>query len=404
MITKKFGVSALAALALATFAGPALAENAPGVTDTEIKIGNTNPYSGPASAYGVIGKTIAAYFKEVNDKGGINGRKINFISYDDAYSPPKTVEQTRKLVESDEVAFLFQTLGTAANMAIVKYTNSKKVPQLFVATGATAFGDHEKFPWTMGFNPSYQVEGQIYGKYLVKNHPDAKIAVLFQNDDYGKDLLKGLKTGLGAKASNIVAETSYEVTAPTIASEIVNLKASGAEVFVNIATPKFAAQAIAKIAELGWKPIHILNNVSVSIGSVLKPAGLENAKGVISTGYLKDSTDKQWDNDPATVEWKAFMNRSLPGTDLANSTLTYAYTAAQLLEIVLKNCGNDLSRENILKQAASLKDIELGLILPGIKINTGPKDHYPFEQLQMMKFNGTTFEFFGEVIDGKVGS
>jgi branched-chain amino acid transport system substrate-binding protein len=403
MTMKKFGVSALAALAFAV-ASPASAENAPGVTDKEIKIGNINPYSGPASAYGAIGKTIAAYFKMVNENGGINGRQINFISYDDSYSPPKAVEQARKLVESDEVAFLFQTLGTPSNAAIAKYMNSKKVPQLFVATGATGFGEHEKLPWTMGFNPSYYSEGQIYGKYIVKNHPDAKIAVLYQNDDYGKDLLKGLKAGLGDKGKNIVAEASYETASPTVGSEIVKLQASGAEVFVNIATPKFAAQAIAKVAELGWKPVHILNNVSVSIGAVLKPVGLENAKGIISTGYIKDGTDKQWDNDAGMKKYKEFMAKHMADGDLANSNLAYGYTAGQLMEIVLKQAGNDLSRENILKQAESLKNVELELLMPGIKINTGPKDHYPFEQLQMMKFNGETYEFFGEVIEGKVGS
>ncbi len=403
MISTKFRYPALAALAFAFAAGPAVAQKYDtGATDTEIKIGNINPYSGPASAYGTIGKGIAAYFKMINDQGGINGRKINFISYDDGYSPPKTVEQARKLVESDEVLFIFQSLGTPTNSAIHKYMNAKKVPQLFVSTGATKWGDPEHYPWTMGFNPSYQSEGRIYGQYIAKNNPDGKVAVLYQNDDYGKDLLKGLKDGLGDKANLIVAEASYETSSPTINSEIVKLKASGADIFVNIATPKFAAQAIRKIGELGWKPLHILNNVSVSVGAVLKPAGFDNSKGIISTGYIKEPSDPTWKDDEGMNRWRAFMDKDFPEGDKTSSFTTYAYAAAQTMVQVLKQCGDDLTRENVMKQAASLKDFHPDVFLPGIDINTGLKDFFPVEQLRMMKFDGTRWEFFGEVIDGSL--
>lgn len=395
--------SAIAALTLAIAATPALAENAPGVTDTEIKIGNTNPYSGPASAYGTIGKTIAAYFKKVNEDGGINGRKINFISNDDSYSPPKTVEQVRKLVESDEVAFLFQTLGTPTNSAIHKYANAKKVPHLFVATGATKWGDPANFPWTMGWQPNYQSEGRIYAKYIQDNKPDGKIAVLYQNDDYGKDVLQGLKDGLGDKAdSMVVAEASYEVTNPTVDSEVLQLKSSGADVFVLIATPKFAAQAIKKVAEIGWDAMKIVNNVSTSVGAVLSPAGLENAKGWYSTGYLKDFTDPAWKDDQGIKNFEAFMKKYYPDGDMNSSFTTYGYSVAQTLVHVLEQCGDDLSRENIMKQAASIQDLEIELALPGIKINTSADDFFPIEQMQMMEFNGERWEYFGDVIEGKI--
>ncbi len=375
----------------------------PGATDTEIKIGNINPYSGPASAYGTIGKTIAAYFKMVNDEGGINGRKINFISYDDSYSPPKAVEQARKLVESDEVLLIFQSLGTPSNSAIEKYMNAKKVPQLFVATGATKWGDYEKFPWTMGWNPPYQSEGRIYAQYILKNNANGKIAVLYQNDDYGKDLLKGLKDGLGGKAGMIVAEAAYETSSPTVDSEIVKLKASGADIFVNIATPKFAAQAIRKVAELGWKPLQILNNVSVSVGAVLKPAGLENAVNIISTGYIKDNTDPAWKDDEGMKHWREFMAKYYPDGDLNSSFPPYGYSAAQVMVQVLKQCGNDLTRENVMKQAANLKNFTPELLLPGITVNTGPKDYYPLEQMQLMRFDGKGWKFFGPVMEGGIG-
>jgi branched-chain amino acid transport system substrate-binding protein len=375
-----------------------------GATDTEIKIGNIMPYSGPASAYGVIGKTEAAYFKKINDAGGINGRKINFISYDDGYSPPKTVEQARKLVESDEVLFVFNSLGTPPNSAIQKYMNSKKVPQLFVATGATKWNDPKDFPWTMGWQPNYQSESQIYAKYLLKQKPDAKIAVLYQNDDYGKDYLKGLKDGLGAKAATmIIAEEGFETTEPTIDNHIVKLKSTGADVFVNITTPKFAAQAIKKIAEIEWKPLHILNNVSASVGSVIKPAGFENAQGIISAAYLKDASDPQWDNDPGMKEFYAFLAKDFPEGNKLDGNVVVGYGVSQTLVEVLKKCGDNLTRENIMKQAANLKDFRTEVLLPGIKINTGPDDFAPISQLQLMKFNGVKWDLFGDVISADVG-
>lgn len=376
-----------------------------GASDTEIKIGNTMPYSGPASAYGQIGKTISAYFDKVNAEGGINGRKINFISLDDGYSPPKTKEQFRKLVESEKVLAIFQSLGTPTNSAVHAYMNREKVPQLFVATGATKWGDPAKFPWTMGWQPNYQAEGRIYAKYILKNLPNAKIAILYQNDDYGKDYVTGMKTGLGDKASKmIVAEESYEVTEPTIDSQIIKLKSSGADVFFDVTTPKFAAQAIRKVAELGWKPTHFLNNVSNSVGSVMNPAGPENGVGIITTYYLKDPTDPQWQGDPAYKDWSAFMDKYYPDGDKKSSFTVYGYSAAQTMVQVLKQCGDDLTRANVMKQAASLNNLELGLLLPGIKINTGPKDFFPIEQMQLAKFNGKGWELFGEIISGEAGS
>jgi branched-chain amino acid transport system substrate-binding protein len=401
-LTKRI-LLASAAATLVAIASPALAQKKydAGATDTEIKVGNTNPYSGPASAYGLIGKTIDAYFKKVNAEGGINGRKINFISYDDGYSPPKAVEQVRKLVESDEVLLVFQPLGTPSNTAIQKYMNSKKVPQLFVATGATKWGDPKGNPWTMGWQPTYQAEGQIYAKYILKTHPNAKIAILFQNDDYGKDYVKGLKDGLGDKAkSMIVSELPYEPADPTVDSQIVSLKNSGADVFFNVTTPKFAAQAIKKAHEIGWKPVHLLNNVSNSVGSVLKPAGFEASKDVLSTGYLKDPTDPTWNNDAGKKEWLAFMDKYFPDGDKTSSFTVYGYTVAQTLAQVLKQCGDDLTRANVMKQAANLKNLDLPMLLPGIKINTSATDFYPIEQMQMQKFTGERWELFGEVISG----
>ena len=403
-ITRLTMASATLALLAASTSG-ALAQKKydVGATDTEIKIGNIMPYSGPASAYGVIGKTEAAYFKKINDAGGINGRKINFISYDDGYSPPKTVEQARKLVESDEVLLIFNSLGTPPNSAIHKYMNSKKVPQLFVATGATKWNDPKNFPWTMGWQPNYQSETQIYAKYILKNMPNAKIAVLYQNDDYGKDYLKGLKDGLGAKAASmIVAEESFETTEPTVDSHIVKLKASGADVFVDIATPKFAAQAIKKVAEIQWKPAHFLNNVSASVGSVIKPAGYENAQDIISAAYLKDASDKQWDTDAGMKEFYAFLAKDFPEGDKLDGGTVVGYGVAQTLVQVLKQCGDDLTRENIMKQAANLKDFRTEVLLPGIKINTSPTDFAPLSSLQLMKFKGEKWELFGDVISADV--
>ena len=387
------GVAVLAAV-------PAGAQTAVGVTATEIKIGNTNPYSGNASAYGTIGKTIAAYFKKVNDEGGVNGRKINFITYDDAYSPPKTVEMVRKLVEQDQVAALFQTLGTPTNTAIHKYVNQQKVPHLFVATGATKWDDPKNFPWTMGFQPNYQTEGRVYAAYILKNIPDAKIGILYQNDDYGKDYVKGMEDGLGAAASKlIVLKQSHEVTDPTIDSQVINLKNSGANVFFNVTIPKFAVQAIRKAHDIGWKPTHFLNNVSSSYASVLKPAGVEASRGLITALYTKVVTDPQWKNDKGFQEWVAFMKKYYPDGSLEDDSNFFGYNAAMLMTHVLKQCGNDLSRENIMRQAENLKGVELPFLLPGIKVDTSPTDHAPIQQERLAKFNGEYWELFGEIFD-----
>ena len=390
---------AMFAAGLALSAAPAAAEPkyGPGASDREIKVGNIMPYSGPLSAYAIIGKTQAAYFKKINEEGGINGRKIDFISYDDGFSPPKTVEQARKLVESDEVLLIFQSLGTPTNLAIRKYLNTKKVPQLFVATGFTRFGDPKDFPWTMGWQPTYQTEGRIYAKYLLANHPNGKIGILYQNDDSGKDYLKGLKDGLAGKMP-IVAEAPYEVTDSTIDSEVLNIKTAGADVFFNEASPKFAAQAIRKVVELNWKPVHLLASISNSIGSVLKPAGFDNAKGILSTGYLKDPTASTWAGDPAVAEWEAFMKKYYPDGDRTSAFTVYGYLTAQTLVQVLKQCGDELTRENVMKQAANLKDLHLGMLLPGIAINTGPDDYHPIEQMQMSRFDGEHLNFFGPII------
>ena len=381
---------------------PAVAQNAPGVSKSEIKIGNIMPYSGPASAYGVIGKTEAAYFNKLNDEGGVNGRKINFVSYDDGYSPPKTVEQARKLVESDEVLLIFNSLGTPTNTAIQKYMNAKKVPQLFVATGATKWNDPKSFPWTMGWQPNYQAEGHIYAQYLLKVRPEASIGILYQNDDYGKDYVKGLKDGLNGKMK-IVAEVPYETSEPTIDSQIVSLKNSGADVFYDVTTPKFAAQAIKKAAEMNWKPLHLLNNVSNSVGGVLRPAGFDNATGLLTTLYAKSPSDPSWKDDAAFKEWTAFMDKYYPDGDKTNDNTVYGYLVAQTLVQVLKQCGDDLSRENVMKQAANLKDLSLGMLLPGVVINTSPTDFAPLEQQQLARFNGERWERFGPVMNGAIG-
>ena len=378
----------------------------PGASDTEIKIGNIMPYSGPLSAYALIGRTEAAFFKKLNDEGGINGRKINFISYDDAFSPPKTVEQARKLVESDEVLLIFQSLGTPTNNAIQKYLDLKKVPQLFVATGATKFGDPKNFPWTMGWQPTYQTEGRIYAKYILDNLPQGKIGILYQNDNSGRDYIKGLKDGLGADAAKrmIVAEIPYDPAEPTVDSQIVTLKTSGADIFFDEASPKFAAQAIRKAAEIGWKPTLFLASISNSVGSVLKPAGLENSKGLLSTNYIKDPTDPTWKDDPAIKEWAAFMDKYFPDGDKTSTFSVYGYATAQTMVQVLKQCGDELTRENVMKQAANLRDFKLGLLLPGITINTSPTDYFPIEQMQMSRFNGEHGELFGSPISGEIGT
>lgn len=400
-----FGSLLAASFILAGSYGAALAQKKydPGATDTEIKIGNTLAYSGPGSAYSVIARTQAAYFKKINDEGGINGRKINYISYDDATSPPKTLEQTRKLVESDEVLLMFNPLGTPNNAATQKYLNLKKVPQLFVGTAATRFGaDPKEFPWTMGWAPSYVSEGRVYAKYILATKPDGKIAVLSQNDDYGKDMVKGLKEGLGDKAKTmIVGEEAYEVTEPTMDSRIVKLKSSGADVFVNFSTSKFAAQAIKKAAELGWKPLHVMNNVSSSIGATFVPAGLENSVGIISSAYLKDTGDVSWKDDAGVKEMNEFLAKYYPEVDRNSIFMPYAYTLAQVMTHVLKQCGDNLTRENVMKQAASMKGLTFPMLLPGVTVNTGPDDFFPVQQLQLIKFNGTSWERFGDVVDGK---
>ncbi|MBR1361632.1 ABC transporter substrate-binding protein [Bradyrhizobium ottawaense] len=405
-VTGKLAAASLALALIAASASTASAQKKydTGATDTEIKIGNIMPYSGPASAYGIIGRTEAAYFKKINEEGGINGRKINFVSYDDAYSPPKTVEQARKLVESDEVLLIFNSLGTPPNSAIQKYMNSKKVPQLFVATGATKWNDPQNFPWTMGWQPNYQSETQIYAKYILKEMPNAKIGVLYQNDDYGKDYLKGLKDGLGAKAASmIVLEESYETSEPTIDNHIVKMKATGADVFINITTPKFAAQAIKKISEIGWKPTHFLNNVSASVGSVIKPAGFENSQDIISAAYLKDVSDPQWKDDAGMKGFLEFMTKYFPEGDKLDGGTIVGYGVAQTLVEALKKCGDNLTRENVMKQAASLKDFRTEVLLPGIKINTGANDFAPISSLQLMKFKGEKWDLFGDVISADAG-
>jgi branched-chain amino acid transport system substrate-binding protein len=395
-----------AVFTFAAMSGSALAQKKydTGATDTEIKIGNIMPYSGPASAYGVIGKTEQAYFNKINAEGGIKGRKINFVTYDDGYSPPKAVEQARKLVESDEVLLVFNSLGTPSNSAIQKYMNSKKVPQLFVATGATKWNDPKDFPWTMGWQPSYQSEAHIYAKFLLKEKPDAKISLMYQNDDFGKDYVKGLKDGLGAKASMIIAEESYETTEPTIDNHIVKLKATGADVFISITTPKFAAQAIKKIAEIGWKPLHIVSNVSASVGSVIKPAGFENSQDILSAAYAKDGADSQWDNDPGMKKFYAFLEKYYPEGNKLDGSVVFGYGAAQTMVKVLEMCGDNLTRENIMKQAASLKDFTPDTLLPGVKINTSATDFAPIEQLQMMRFKGEKWDLFGEIISGELSN
>jgi branched-chain amino acid transport system substrate-binding protein len=396
---------AASAIALASTGG-ALAQKKydTGATDTEIKIGNIMPYSGPASAYGVIGKTEVAYFNKINAEGGINGRKINFISYDDGYSPPKAVEQARKLVKSDEVLLVFNPLGTPSNSAIQKYLNAKKVPQLFVATGATKWNEPKDFPWTMGWQPSYQSEARIYAKYLMKEKPAAKIAVLYQNDDFGKDYMKGLKDGLGAKSSMITAEESYETSEPTIDGHIVKLKASGADVFISITTPKFAAQAIKKLAEIEWKPLHIVSNVSSSVGGVIKPAGFENAQGILSANYAKDASDPQWDSDPGMKKFVEFLAKYAPDANKLDGSVVYGYGAAQTMVKVLQMCGDDLTRENVMKQAAGLKSFAPDTILPGITINTSATDFAPIKQLQMERFKGEKWELFGDIISSELSN
>jgi branched-chain amino acid transport system substrate-binding protein len=373
----------------------------PGVTDTEIKIGNIMPYSGPASAYGMNGRVQAAYFRKINDEGGINGRKVNFISYDDAYSPPKTVEQARKLVESDDVLLIFNPLGTPGNTAIHKYMNGKKVPKLFVGSGASKWDDPRNYPWTMGWIPNSQNEGRILAQYILKERPDGEVAVFYQNDDYGKDYLKGFKDGLGAKGSMIVIEESYEVSEPTIDSHVVKMKSVGADVLINFSTPKFAAQTIKKSGELNWKPLHVLPSVSSSIGSVIRPAGVDYAQGIISATYAKDATDPQWDNDPGMKAFHAFLAKYVPEASRADSSAMVGYNTVTSMVEVLRRCGDDLTRENVMKQASNLVNFEQGGLLPGVTVNTSPTDFAPIKQLRLMRFQGDRWQLFGDVISAK---
>src|SRR6202163_4475302 len=395
-----FVTATAVAFALSVSSAQAQKNYDPGATDTEVKIGQTVPFSGPASAYATIGKTQAAYFNMINEQGGINGRKITLIQYDDAYSPPKAVEQMRKLIESDEVLLTFQIIGTPSNGAVMKYLNAKKVPQLFAATGASKFTDPKNFPWTMGFNPNYFVEGRIYGQYILKEYPNAKVGILYQNDDLGKDYLNGIKAGLGDKAATmVVAEASYEVSDPTIDSQILKLKSAGADLFFSASTPKFAAQAIKKNFELGWKPVHILDINATSVGATMQPAGLEASKGVIRVNYGKDPLDPTWKDDAGMKRYFDFMAKYYPDGDKDSNFNTYGYSTAQLMVHVLKQCGDDLTRENVMKQAASLNGVTTDIALPGIKATTSPTDYRVNKQLQMMKFNGERWELFGPIIE-----
>jgi branched-chain amino acid transport system substrate-binding protein len=390
---------ATAALAVVLTTG-AIAADTPGVTATEIKIGNTVPYSGPASSYSVLGKLESAFFSMVNDRGGVAGHKINFISLDDNYSPPKAVEQIRRLVEEDKVAFTFATLGTPTNSAIVHYLNQKKVPQLFVATGADKWGDYKKTPWTIGWQPSYRTEAQIYTKYILQQKPNAKIAILYQNDDFGKDYPAGVKDVLGDKFDKMVVTATYETTDPTIDSQITTLQASGADVLLVAAIPKFAAQSIRKVHDLNWKPMFFMSNVSISVGAVMTPAGPENGIGIISAGYLKDATDPEWNNDPGMNEWRAFMSKYMPGADLTDGGYIAAYGLSKTMLQVLQQCNGDFSRENIMKEVADLHNVESPVLLPGIKINTSPTNFHPIRAMQLQKWDGKTWKRFGDVIEG----
>jgi branched-chain amino acid transport system substrate-binding protein len=396
----------LAGLLALGIAGAAHAQKKydPGATDTEIKIGNIMPYSGPASAYATIGKTEAAYFNKINAEGGINGRKIDFISYDDGYSPPKAVEQARKLVEADEVLLIFNPLGTPSNSAIQKYMNAKKVPQIFVSSGAAKWNDPKNFPWTIGWQPSYQVEGRIYAAYIMKNYPGQTIGILYQNDDFGKDYVIGMHEGLGDQASKLImVESSYETSSPTVDSQVVQIKGANPDIFLNIATPKFAAQAIKKVAELGWHPVQFLTNVSASVGAVLKPAGIEASQDILSAAFMKDPQDPTWKDDPAMNEWRAFMTKWYPDGDQSDVATIFGYGVAKGMEQVLRQCGDDLTRENIMKQVAHL-NFEIGIYLPGTKIKTSPTDFAPLEQLQMMRFKGESWQLFGPVMSGEKSS
>ena len=402
MITSRRGfIGGASALALLSGSRAAFAQKKydNGASDTEIKLGHCGPYSGPASAYGVIGKGIEAYWKSVNDAGGINGRKVNFVTLDDGYSPAKTVEVVRQLVEQDKVLCLFNTLGTPSNTAIQKYMNQKKVPQLYVATGASKWGRPKEFPWTMGYQPDYHTEAVIYAKHILANIKDAKVGVLMQNDDFGKDYVDGFKEGLGKDAGNVIAKlVTYEVTDPTVESQIIQLKDSGANVFFNVATPKFAAQAIRKAADIGWKPAQYMTNVSASVTSVMKPAGFDNGQGIITAAYLKDPTDKRWEDDAEMKTWRAWMDKYMPGANQGDANYVYAYSVSFLMQQTLAKCGDTLTHENVMKQAANFQKLRVPMLLPGITVSTSPTDYYPIQAVQLQRFKGETWDLFGEVM------
>jgi len=393
-------IGGISSAALVSASGVALGQKKydVGASDTEIKIGHTNPYSGPASSYSTIGKLHQAYWKMVNEAGGINGRKVTFISYDDGYQPPKTVEMVRKLVEEDRVLCCFNTLGTPCNTAIHKYMNQKKVPQLYVATGASKWGNPKEFPWTMGYQPDYHTEGMIYAKHILANVKDAKIGVLYQNDDYGKDYFHGIKDGLGKEASRLVKVVTYEVTDPTVDSQVIELKNSGANVFYNVSIPKFAAQAMRKAADLQWKPVQYMNNVSASVTATMKPAGFDNVQGVLTAAWLKDPTDHQWDNDADMKEWRAFMAKHMPEGNTGDGNYVYAYSVSSMMRETLAKCGDNLTRDNVMKQAASHKQLRLPGLLPGITVTTSATDFYPVQAVQLSRFKGETWELFGDVM------
>jgi ABC-type branched-subunit amino acid transport system substrate-binding protein len=398
LITK---LASLGATAVATALTPAPAAEMRGVTATEIKIGQTMPYSGPVSAFGALGKGEVGYFRMVNERGGINGRKVNLISLDDGYAPPKTVEQTRRLVESDEVALIFSSIGTAHNTAIAKYLQGKNVPQLFIGSGASKFADLTQYPQaTLGVQGPFRYEARLYARYALAKNPNAMFAVISQNDDFGRDYLSGLKDVLGEKYDSVVTAATYEIQDPTIDSQIVKLKASGADVFVIAATPKFAAQSIRKAFEIGWRPMIFLSNVAVWVSTVMEPAGLEAGQGILSTAYVKDPDDPAWKDDAGVKGWREFMIKYVPDGDLHDTNYVNSYNSAMALEHVLKACGDDLSTENILRQAYAIKDLELPMLLPGIKVNTSPTDHVPVEQMQFMRFSGRTWQRFGELQTG----
>ncbi len=398
-----FTRAASTALALVLMAGSVRAADTPGVTATEIKIGNTSPYSGPASTYGVLGKLEAAFFGMVNEQGGVAGRKITYISLDDTYAPPKTMEQMRRLVEEDQVAFSFATLGTPTNSAIVRYMNQKKVPHLFLATGADKWGDYKQYPFTIGWQPSYRTEAQIYAKYILKERPAAKIALLYQNDDFGKDYVLGLKDVLGDKFEKMVITASYEATDATIDSQLNTLKGTGADVLVVAALPKMAAQSIRKVHDLDWHPLFLMSNVAISVGAVMNPAGPDNGIGIVTGAYLKDSSDPTWANDPGMNEWRAFMDKYLPGADKADNNYIAAYAFSKTMLKVLQQCNGDFTRENIMAQANNLHDLEIPVLLPGLKVNTSATNHHPVRAMQLMRWDGKKWVLFGDVIQGDAG-